>query len=151
VQLPTAVRTNIPLWLAFLDLDREDAGKDVNELIVNSAKGLKDKYFNVGLRARSYRNVVYVTPLFFFLNAVVGQHELRKVNDIARGVLERFAVLGAKWEKGQEQAPEVPGPQFLAEAILAKLSEWTEEYNSWWKEEGPHLEKAYKEATEAEF
>jgi hypothetical protein len=156
VQLPTAVLSNTPLWLAFLALDREDLGKDTNELIVNSAKGLKDKYVNVGLRARSFRNVVYVTPLFFFLNAYVGQHELRAVNDIARDVLERFGDLSEKWKKRElaeatpAPAPK-PKPQDLAKAILSKFPQWTEEYTSWWKDEGPYLEEAYETATESEF
>jgi hypothetical protein len=142
VRLATAVLENVEEYLDYYSSVRESG--NTNLLVVSTARGLKDRYVNVALRARSFRDVAYVTPLFYFLNSAVGQRDLRALLDVARA-----------WQVGMQGinrlGTTVPGVESLADAVLVRFPSWKVGYDVWWARKGNGLTRAYGKAIDKEF
>jgi hypothetical protein len=67
VQQPTRVLRNTSAYLQYLHETRVDS--DVNQLVDGVWNGLRDRYVRGGLRARSFVDAAFATPLIFFTHS----------------------------------------------------------------------------------
>jgi len=114
VQLPTALLRNCSAYLEYMDAVRVDS--DPNLLITSLSIGLKDRFVQSALRARSFIDVAFTTPMTFFTHVKsVKRTQIRGVMDCAAVFIEQIASIGF-WTPRL-----VPFPiDFIAKLILVK-------------------------------
>ena len=135
VQQATRIVRNESAYLAYLHETRVES--DANLLVEGVWDGLRDRYVLGALRARSFVDVAFTSPLIFFTHSdlvtidllsfttvravimfmQVNRHMIGQVMEGAKSWIEEIGRLD---NIGFKKAPPL---QFLAEAILAKLPE----------------------------
>jgi hypothetical protein len=103
VQFPTVIIKNFPAFLAYLDSIRAEDSK-LNRLITTLWGRLRDRHVLSALRARSFENVVFTTPMVFFTHhRLVTRSMVRTIMDAARAFTEeKLAMLS---ENGLAASP----------------------------------------------
>ena len=137
VQQATRIVRNVSAYLAYLHETRVES--DANLLVEGVWDGLRDRYVLGALRARSFVDVAFTSPLIFFTHSdlvtidphllsfatvravimlmQVNRHMIGQVMEGAKSWIEEIGRLD---NIGFKKPPPL---QFLAEAILAKLPE----------------------------
>jgi len=125
VQLPTALLRNCPAYLLYMDKVRVDS--DPNLLITSLSFGLKDRFVQGALRARSFIDVVFTTPMTFFTHSkAVNRPQIRGIMDCAALFIERLAKLSPI---GLNKPPMIPiCIDFIANLVLATFPALQSEY-----------------------
>ena len=125
VQLPTALLRNCLAYLLYMDKVRVDS--DPNLLITSLSFGLKDRFVQGALRARSFVDVVFTTPMTFFTHSKsVTRPQIRGIMDCAALFIERIAKLSPI---GLDTPPMIPiCIDFIAKLVLAKFPALQSEY-----------------------
>jgi hypothetical protein len=127
VQLPTALLRNCPAYLAYMDTVRVDS--DPNLLITSLSLGLKDRFVQGALRARSFIDVVFTTPMTFFTHSrAVNRSQIRGIMDCGAAFIERISVLSpiglfssSRLSSSSSSEPPIC-IDLIAKLILAKFS-----------------------------
>ena len=99
VQLPTAILRNLSVYLEYIHAVRADE-KEMNQLLVTAWDGLRDRHVVAALRARSFVDVAFTTPMIFFTHHhLVTRPMIRTIMDAAEafieGELAPLSVLGS--------------------------------------------------------
>jgi hypothetical protein len=88
VQLPTAIFKNLPAYLAYVGGIRAD-DSELNKLITAVWGGLLDRHVVAALRARSFVDVVFTTPMAFFTHhRLLTRRMVRTIMNAARAFIE---------------------------------------------------------------
>jgi hypothetical protein len=88
VQLPTAILKNLPAYLAYVDGIRADES-ELNKLMTTVWDGLRDRHVVAALRARSFVDVVFTTPMVFFTHhRLVTRRMVRTIMNAAQAFIE---------------------------------------------------------------
>ena len=117
VQLPTALLRNCPAYLEYMDQVRVDS--DPNLLITSLSFGLKDRYVQGALRARSFIDVAFTTPMTFFTHSTaVNRPQIRQIMDCAALFIEEISKFSPI---GRSALPIPISIDFIAKLVLAKL------------------------------
>jgi len=99
VQLPTAILRNLPTYLEYIHVVRADES-EMNKLLVTVRDGLRDKHVVAALRARSFVDVTFTTPMIFFTHrTLVTRPMIRTIMNVAQAFIEEdlagLSVIGA--------------------------------------------------------
>lgn len=139
VQQATRVLRNVKPYLEYLHENRVES--DINELVDGVWNGLRDRYVLGGLRARSFVDAAFTTPLIFFTHSDVVSPNLATSksslftnslhvfpSQIARDMLGRVMDGARAWIAEVSTLDAIgfkkpPDLQFMAKAILAKLAD----------------------------
>jgi hypothetical protein len=88
VQLPTAILKNLPAYLAYVDGIRAEVS-ELSKFITTVWHGLRDRHVLSALRARSFVDVVFTTPIVFFRHhRLVTRPVVRTIMDSAQAFIE---------------------------------------------------------------
>jgi hypothetical protein len=100
-------------------MDEVRVDSDPNLLITSLSFGLKDRYVQAALRARSFVDVVFTTPMTFFTHSnAVNRSQIRRIMDCAAEFIEQISVLSPI---GLSALPIPICIDFIAKLVLAKL------------------------------
>ena len=158
VQLPTAILKNLPTYLAYIDAVRADES-EMNKLLVTVWDGLRDRHVVSALRARSFVDVVFTTPMIFFTHHhLVTRPMVRTIMDAAQAFIEEelqfLSEIGMKPAPAQEAIKErvFKGLRLAGFDVTALEAA----YKGWWEGNDGNggmrvaLEEGWKEATKKE-
>ncbi len=79
VQLATAILRNRDAYLEYVGRLKEQSNEDCNRLIEAVFEGLCNTVVDHALKARSFRDVTFISPLVFFLNKLAGRQDVHKL------------------------------------------------------------------------
>ena len=99
VQLPTAILRNLPTYLQYIDAARAYES-DMKNLLVAVLDGLRDKHVAAALRARSFGDVTFTTPVVFFTHHCPVTRPM--IRDIAIHGLSYRGANGAAMPAGED-------------------------------------------------
>jgi hypothetical protein len=100
-------------------MDQVRVDLDPNLLITSLSFGLKDRYVQGALRARSFIDVVFTTPMTFFTHSTaVNRPQIRQIMDCAALFIEEISKLSPI---GRSALPIPISIDFIAKLVLAKL------------------------------
>jgi hypothetical protein len=144
LEIATAIVENSSKYVKYLEHVRADS--DPNKLIYNVITGLKNRYVQAALRARSLVNVTFLAPLTFFTrSSFVKRTQVFEIMQVAEQFIEDLEDLG---KIGDSYPPPLEG---LANLILEKFPEFAGAYASWLERKKEMLESAYEKAIHPEF
>ena len=158
VQLPTAILRNLPTYLQYIDAVRADES-DMNKLLVTVWDGLRDKHVVAALRARSFVDVTFTTPMIFFTHhRLVRRPMIRIIMDAAEAfIVDELAPLDVIGSKP------TPTQQSIKVRVFAGLraagfdvAGLEAAYAAWWEGTGDAkglsdgIAEAWEEATKKE-
>ena len=155
VQLPTAILRNLDAYCQYVSAVRAE-DDPLNKLMETCWNGLRDRFVVAALRARSFVDVTFTTPMIFFTHSnLVERPMIRTIMDCAETYLRELGTEGYRLKgTGREARIDASctlAADTLAKSILIKLPQLRAGYDPWWKSQRKTIEPAFATATKADY